>query len=88
MSYFRFADISKILPYSDPACPPDGICSDNLQTLMKLTVTQDTDIAKKDATLFNLRYPPNAADADIAAVQQLVLKNETNKEVVLEGSIK
>lgn len=30
MSHFKFADISKILPYSDPACPPDGICSDNL----------------------------------------------------------
>ena len=69
MSYFKFADISKILPYSDPACPPDGICSDNLQTLIKLSMTQDTDLAKKDANLFNLRFPPNAADTDIAAVQ-------------------
>jgi hypothetical protein len=38
MSHFKFADISKILPYSDPACPPEGLCSDNLQTLVKFTM--------------------------------------------------
>jgi len=30
MSHFRFSDISKILPYSDPSCPPDGICGEAL----------------------------------------------------------
>ena len=29
MRNFKFADISKILPYSDPACPPDGVCAEN-----------------------------------------------------------
>lgn len=29
MSYFTFNDITKLLPYSDPACPGDGICSES-----------------------------------------------------------
>jgi len=52
MGHFKFADISKILPYSDPACPPDGICSDNLQTLLKLSISQDTDVSKKQGNFF------------------------------------
>lgn len=36
MSHFNFKDINKILPFSDPGCPPDGVCSENLQTLVKM----------------------------------------------------
>lgn len=39
MSRFKFADVSKILPYSDPACPPDGICSDSLQTKIHFKIS-------------------------------------------------
>lgn len=88
MSHFKFADISKILPYSDPACPPDGICGENLQTLMQISMSQDTDVSHKHASLFKLHYPVTAVDSDIAAVEQLVLKNDTAEGVLLEGSIK
>ena len=30
LSHFRFKDITKILPFSDPGCPNGGICSDDL----------------------------------------------------------
>jgi hypothetical protein len=88
MSHFKFADISKILPYSDPACPPDGICSDNLQTLLRLSVSQDTDASKKQTSTFRLQYPDSSTEQDIAAVQQLVLKNDSHSEILVEGSIK
>lgn len=88
MGQFKFADISKILPYSDPACPPDGICQDNLQTLLRLSITQDTDMSKKRASAFRLQYPDASTEQDIAAIQQLILKNDTHSEVLLEGSIK
>jgi hypothetical protein len=38
LSHFVFKDISKVLPFSDPGCPPDGICNDNLQTLIKMHI--------------------------------------------------
>jgi hypothetical protein len=44
LSTFKFADVNKILPFSDPACPPDGICDDKLQVLMKFHLTQTTDV--------------------------------------------
>ena len=50
-------------------------------------MTQDTDVSKKKVGLFQLQYPADANDVDIAALKQLVLKNNTN-EVYLEGSIK
>lgn len=28
LSHFKFVDITKILPYSDPACPGEGICDE------------------------------------------------------------
>jgi len=36
LSHFSFVDITKILPYSDTSCPPDGICLDSTQALIKL----------------------------------------------------
>lgn len=36
LSHFNFKDINKVLPFSDPGCPPDGVCSENLQTLVKM----------------------------------------------------
>lgn len=30
MTYFKFVDTVKVLPYSDPACPPEGLCMENL----------------------------------------------------------
>ena len=30
MTYFKFADVVKMLPYSDPACPPEGLCIETL----------------------------------------------------------
>lgn len=30
LSHFRFKDVTKILPFSDPGCPNGGICSDDM----------------------------------------------------------
>lgn len=30
LSSFSFSDITKVLPYSDPACPGDGTCHDDI----------------------------------------------------------
>ena len=30
LSHYNFKDINKVLPFSDPGCPPDGVCSENL----------------------------------------------------------
>lgn len=30
LSHFNFKDINKVLPFSDPGCPPDGVCNENL----------------------------------------------------------
>jgi len=59
LSHFRFMDITKILPYSDTACPPDGICLDTTQTLIKMHMTQDTDMANKPKNFFQLLTPTN-----------------------------
>ena len=52
MSYFRFVDINKIFPYSDMACPPDGICLESTQTLVKMKMVQETDVTKKPKNFF------------------------------------
>lgn len=31
MSHFKFVELTKLLPYTDAACKPDGICLDSLQ---------------------------------------------------------
>jgi hypothetical protein len=52
LSYFTFNDISRILPYSDQACPGDGICAETTQTLIKMHMNQDTDMSKKPKNYF------------------------------------
>jgi hypothetical protein len=52
LSHFTFKDINKLLPFSDPGCPPDGICSDNLQTLIKMHLVQSTDTVRKPKNFF------------------------------------
>ena len=45
-------------------------------------------MSKKRASAFRLQYPDASTEQDIAAIQQLILKNDTHSEVLLEGSIK
>ena len=87
MSSFKFADISKILPYSDPACPPDGLCSDTLQTLLYLSISQDTETQNKPVSAFKLQFTEDTSEQEISQTKQLVLKNSSNSEITLEGSI-
>lgn len=90
LSEFRFVDITKVLPYSDPVCPPDGVCSENLQTLIKLHMTQSTDTTKKPKNFFQLFIPKNYTKGEIESTKELVMKNETSNtgDVYLEGSMK
>ena len=52
MSHFKFSDFSKLFPYSDNACPPDGICHETNQVLVKMSMTQETDVSKKPKNFF------------------------------------
>ena len=90
LSYFTFNDISRILPYSDQACPGDGICAESTQTLIKMHMNQDTDMTKKYKNYFLLNLPANATASERETAKELVMKNETNLkgDVYLEGSIK
>ena len=90
LSNFRFVDITKVLPYSDPACPPDGVCSESLQTLVKLHMTQSTDTTKKPKNFFQLLIPSNYTKAETETTKEIVMKNETSSsgDVYLEGSMK
>ena len=90
LSNFRFVDITKVLPYSDPVCPPDGVCGENLQTLVKLHMNQTTDTTKKNKSFFQLSIPKNATKSEIETLKELVMKNETTNtgDVYLEGSMK
>lgn len=38
MSYFNFVDMSKLLPYTESACP-EGICSESIQILMRIQIS-------------------------------------------------
>jgi hypothetical protein len=38
MSYFRFSDLTKVFPFTDQACPPDGSCHDNIQVQVKMSM--------------------------------------------------
>lgn len=38
LSHFKFKDVTKILPFSDPGCPNNGVCTDDLQTLVKMSM--------------------------------------------------
>ena len=89
MSYFRFSEISKIFPYQDTTCPPDGNCVDSLQTLVKMSISQDTDLSKKPKNIFDIVTPSNATKFDVEKLTQLVTKNITSTgEIWVEGSIK
>ena len=39
MSHFSFTELSKLLPYSDTSCPPNGVCSETLQAMIKMHMT-------------------------------------------------
>lgn len=43
LSHFTFADVIKVLPFSDAACPPSGICQELTQTTIKFKLDQSTD---------------------------------------------
>ena len=68
----------------------DGTCSDNLQTLIKLHMTQSTDTTKKSKNFFQIHIPKNYSKSEAETVRELVMKNETTKlgDVYLEGSMK
>ena len=90
LSHFNFKDINKVLPFSDPGCPPDGVCSENLQTLVKMHLVQSTDATRKPKNFFQLYLPENTTSSEHESLKELILKNETNAQgdVYVEGSIK
>jgi hypothetical protein len=90
LSYFSFKDINKILPFSDPGCPPDGVCSENMQTLVKMHLVQSTDATRKPKNFFQLYLPDNTTASERESIKELILKNETTAQgdVYVEGSIK
>ena len=77
LSHFRFKDVTKILPFSDPGCPNGGICSDNLQTLVKMSMTQETDVSRKPKEFIQLLIPENVTVSETESIKELILKNET-----------
>lgn len=79
-AYFRFADVVKILPYSDQACPPDGFCSENLQASLKMRLSQGTK-PKGQVHFFHLHFKPTATEIEVNNAKELVLKNETLGEL-------
>jgi len=102
LNHFSFVDINKVLPFSHPSCPPDGMCSEKMQALMKFHITQSTDLAsssapgakeqkaKREVGFFQLEIPRNASRAERESVKELILRNETTTEgdISAEGSIK
>jgi hypothetical protein len=77
LSHFNFKDINKVLPFSDPGCPPDGVCSENLQTLVKMHLVQSTDASRKPKNFFQLYIPDNSTSSERESIKELILKNET-----------
>ena len=90
LSSFSFSDITKVLPYSDPACPGDGTCHDDIQAMIVLKMKQETDMTKKTKSFFQLNIARNASASERESLQELVKKNETNQkgDLYLEGSQK
>lgn len=92
MSSFRFHDLTKVFPYTDAACPPDGECHDSTIAQVKMSMAQETDAAKKPKNFFQLvqpSLPVNATKADFGGLDSLVHKNETSSgDIYLEGTIK
>ena len=54
-----------------------------------MSISQDTDLAKKPKNIFDIVTPSNATKFDIEKLTQLVTKNITStREIWVEGSIK
>jgi hypothetical protein len=82
--------MSKVFPYTDSVCPPDGICHESTQVLVKMSMVQETDVSKKPKNFFQTFFPNNQTRADSESLNQLILKNETSTtgDVFMEGTIK
>ena len=52
LSHMSFQDVNHILPSSDPACPGDGTCKDDLQVLIQCKLKQSTDVKSMKTKAF------------------------------------
>ena len=79
-----------MLPYSDPACPGDGTCHDDIQVMIVMKMKQETDMSKKTKSFFQMNIARNASASEKESLNELVKKNETNLngDLYLEGSQK
>ena len=52
LSHLSFIDVNQLFPSSDPACPGDGYCSDDLQVLIQFQLKQGTDVKDMKSKAF------------------------------------
>lgn len=91
LSHLSFLDVGQILPSSDPACPGDGTCKDDLQVLIQFKLKQSTDVVNlKSKSFFQLNLPRNISKSEEESVRELILKNQSKVDeqgdLYVEGS--
>lgn len=68
MSHFKFNDVSKLLPFTESACP-ESQCYDSLQILVKMSMHQETEYKKSNKTWFQLDVPETMSISDVGSLK-------------------
>ena len=89
MSHFKFNDVSKLLPFTESACP-ESQCYDSLQILVKMSMHQETEYKKSNKTWFQLDVPETMSISDVGSLKSVIFRNDSlaTGDLYLEGNIK